>query len=105
VNSVSTNHNHDSYSAKGRYFRCHKNLDSTANRKLLKIDKTGISMSTSYNSLAVEAVGMSILHFEKKNVVILFLNQGIFSLAQETLKLFVTISIGYKQLIMVSTLP
>jgi hypothetical protein len=48
---------------------------------------------------------MSILHFEKKNVVILFLNQGIFSLAQETLKLFVTISIGYKQLIMVSTLP
>jgi zinc finger SWIM domain-containing protein 3 len=57
VTNVSAKHNHDLSPGKARYFRCNKNLDSTAKRKLLINDTAGISMSKSYNSLAVEAGG------------------------------------------------
>jgi hypothetical protein len=56
VTSVSAKHNHDLSPGKPRSFRCNNNLDSTAKRKLLINDRAGISMSKSYNSLAVEAV-------------------------------------------------
>lgn len=55
--SVSPKHNHDLSPDKSRYFRCNKNLDSTAKRKLLINDRAGISISKNFNSLAVEAEG------------------------------------------------
>jgi hypothetical protein len=105
VTSVSAKHNHDLSPGNARYFRCNKNLDSTAKRKLLINDRAGISMSKSYNSLAVEVGGMSILHLVKKIVIILLPSQGIFVLAKEAPELFVTILKGCKQLIIISTLP
>jgi hypothetical protein len=105
VTNVFAKHNHDLSPGKARYFRCNKNLDSTAKRKLLINDRAGISMSKSYNSLAVEAGGMSTSNLVKKIAVISLPSQGIFVLAQEALELFVTISKGCKQLIIISTLP
>jgi hypothetical protein len=67
VTNVSAKHNHDLSPGKARYFRCNKNLDSTAKRKLLINDRAGISMSKSYNSLAVEAGGYEHLEFGEKD--------------------------------------
>ncbi|XP_062155261.1 protein FAR1-RELATED SEQUENCE 5-like [Alnus glutinosa] len=65
--NVSAKHNHDLSPGKARYFRCNKNLDSTAKRKLLINDRAGISMSKSYNSLIVEAGGYEHLEFGEKD--------------------------------------
>jgi len=63
VTSICTNHNHDLSPSKARYFKSHKNLDSHVKRKLLINDRAGITMSKSFNSLAVEAGGYEHLQF------------------------------------------
>jgi hypothetical protein len=67
VTCVSTNHNHGLSPGKARYFRSHKNLDSSVKRQLLINDGSGISLSKSYNSLAVEAGGYENLTFGEKD--------------------------------------
>jgi hypothetical protein len=66
MTSISTDHNHALNPAKARFYRCHKNLNSYAKKKLLLNDDSGISMSKNFNSLVIEAGGYENLAFGEK---------------------------------------
>ncbi|XP_059431564.1 protein FAR-RED ELONGATED HYPOCOTYL 3-like [Corylus avellana] len=67
VTSVISDHNHDLSPNKGRYYKCNRNLNSNVRRKIIVNDISGIGLSQSFNSLAVEAGGYENLHFIEKD--------------------------------------
>jgi hypothetical protein len=76
-------HNHSLSLGKVRFFRCNKNLDSAAKRRLELNDRAGIHLFKNFNSLVVEMGGMTILPLKIKIAGILLIRQEIFGLAKE----------------------
>jgi hypothetical protein len=79
VTSIHSEHSHHLSPRQVRFFRCNTDLDPVAKSKLETNDRAGIRMNKNYNSLAVEAGGMRILHIEKKIVVILLPSQDVYA--------------------------
>jgi hypothetical protein len=67
VTSVITDHNHDLSPSKARYFKCNRRLTPSVRRKIIVNDTSGIRLSQSFNSLAVEAGGYENLPFIEKD--------------------------------------
>jgi hypothetical protein len=60
VTSVKIDHNHGLSPNKARYFKCNRKLNSKVRRQIVVNDISGIGLSQSFNSLAVEAGGLRI---------------------------------------------
>jgi hypothetical protein len=66
MTSTKIDHNHGLSPNKARYFKCNRNLNSNVRRKIVVNDISGIGLSQSFNSLAIEAGGYENLPFIKK---------------------------------------
>jgi hypothetical protein len=67
VTSFTLDHNHALSPKKERYFKCNRILNTSVRRKIIVNDISGIGLSQSYNSLAVEAGGFENLPFIEKD--------------------------------------
>jgi hypothetical protein len=67
VTSAKIDHNHCLSPNKARYFKCNRKLNSKVRRQIVVNDISGIGLSQSFNSLAVEAGGFENLPFIEKD--------------------------------------
>jgi hypothetical protein len=68
LSKVVLEHNHDLSPSKARFFRCHKNIDSSAKKRLVLNDRSGIRTNKNFKSLVVEMGGYENLPFGEKRL-------------------------------------
>jgi len=67
LSNVVLQHNHDLSPGKTRFFRCNKNIDAAAKRRLKLNDIAGVRTNKNFNSLVVEKGGYENLPFGEKD--------------------------------------
>ncbi|KAF5450014.1 hypothetical protein F2P56_030399 [Juglans regia] len=67
ITIVENAHNHGLSLQKSRYLRCHREIDTITKRKLDVVDRAGVRMNKSFNTLVVNASGFENLQFLEKD--------------------------------------